>query len=223
MVAVSENPWGRSRNNMDNSASELIRKAVAGDSEALVELLRIHGPKARRVLAGRIPRCWQSVLHEDDIMQQTYADAAFGIGRFNSTSEGAFVNWLGTTATRNLRDALKMLEADKRGGQERHRVEGTGDQQSYVQLIDMLSSPDRSPSSQGAREEAVEKVKAALQQLPEDYRQAVTMYDLEQLPIAQVAAAMGRSEGAVFMLRARALQRLHEILGQTSDYLTGSS
>jgi DNA-directed RNA polymerase specialized sigma24 family protein len=39
------------------------------------------------------------------------------------------------------------------------------------------------------------------------------MFDLEGRPVQQIASALQRSEGAVYMLRARAHDRLREILG----------
>ena len=42
------------------------------------------------------------------------------------------------------------------------------------------------------------------------------MYDLMGKPVAEVAAALGRSEGAVYLLRVRAHRRLADILGAKS-------
>ena len=48
----------------------------------------------------------------------------------------------------------------------------------------------------------------------------IRLYDLEGRPIAEVAAEMGRSSGAVHMLRARAHDRLRELLGPESAFFT---
>jgi DNA-directed RNA polymerase specialized sigma24 family protein len=48
------------------------------------------------------------------------------------------------------------------------------------------------------------------------------MYDLEGRPVQEVAQALGRSPGAVYMLRARAHRRLSEIMGTASRYVTDS-
>ena len=60
---------------------------------------------------------------------------------------------------------------------------------------------------------------AALNTLPADYRTAVRLYDLEGRPVAEVAGTMGRSAGAVHMLRARAHERLRAFLGTPSKLL----
>ena len=55
-------------------------------------------------------------------------------------------------------------------------------------------------------------LKAAIDQLPKDYRRVVQLYDLDGLAAAEVARQMDRSDGAVYMLRARAVDRLRELL-----------
>ena len=60
----------------------------------------------------------------------------------------------------------------------------------------------------------------ALGSLPGDYEKVVRMYDLEGRPIGEVAAELGRSEGAVYMLRARAHDRLREQMGPASKFFT---
>jgi len=206
---------------MNSPNDDLLTRAVQGDQNALVALFRRYGMQARQGLAGRIPRCWQSVLSDDDVMQQTYADAAVAICRFDSRNEGSFAKWLALVARRNLRDAIKMLEAEKRGGN-RRRVEAKGDQ-SFVALWELLAARSSTPSRHVAGAEARAALKQAIEQLPEDYARVVVMYDLEGRAVNDVAESLNRSPGAVFMLRARAHQRLHEIMGRTSKYFANGS
>ncbi|HEY3242379.1 MAG TPA: sigma-70 family RNA polymerase sigma factor, partial [Phycisphaerae bacterium] len=61
---------------------------------------------------------------------------------------------------------------------------------------------------------------AAIGKLPADYAKVVRMYDLEGRSVAEVAAAVGRSEGAVYMLRSRAHDRLRELLASASRFMS---
>ncbi|MFE9656983.1 sigma-70 family RNA polymerase sigma factor [Micromonospora sp. NPDC006431] len=61
-----------------------------------------------------------------------------------------------------------------------------------------------------------EVVVGALRALPARQRAAVVFRYLEDLPIADVAAAMGCSEGAVKSHAARGLARLREVLAESS-------
>jgi RNA polymerase sigma factor (sigma-70 family) len=206
---------------MDPTPDEVFQKAVRGDRDALVSLLKRHGPGVRAGLNGSIPHRWRSLLSEDDVMQQTYADATAKIGRMVSDSDSSFAKWLRTVARRNLRDAVKALETDKRGG-DRNRVEAWSDDDSVAALLDIVAGTTTSPSRGAARNEQCADIRAAINKLPADYAKVVTLYDLEGRPPAEVAAALERSLGAMYMLRARAHERLHEILGRTSAFFSDS-
>ena len=155
-------------------------------------------------------------------MQQTYADAFGGLSRFVSDREPSFRRWLGLLARRNLTKAVRALEAEKRGGN-RRRVEASGSDPSFAALHELLASTGSTPSRRVAATEAKIALQDAIRQLPEDYARVVRMYDLEGRAVREVADAMERSPGAVFMLRARAHQLLHEIMGATGDFFSDSA
>lgn len=192
-------------------ADELLTKAVIeGDRDAISALLQRHGPEVRAKLAGRIASAYQSVLSADDVMQVTYLEAFLRIGSFELHESASFVPWLARIAENNLRDAIRGLEADKRPNP-RRQVCGDGDE-SAVALLDMLSGSVSTPSAQFVRNEAISILRSAVRELPADYRLVVERYDLADESIADVSRALGRSEGAVYMLRARAHDRLRELL-----------
>ena len=70
------------------------------------------------------------------------------------------------------------------------------------------------------KREHAQLVRAAIRELPEAYARVIELYDLECRPIEDVAAELQRSQGAVYMLRRRALERLHELLGPTGNFFT---
>ena len=207
---------------MSDRGPGLLSRAIDGDTDALTQLLEAHGPMLRAFLAGKIPAHLQSVLSEDDVVQQTYADAFLGIGSFVPQGDRSFTNWLVTLAERNLTDAIRMLHREKRGG-DRRRVEPAASEESLMALYELVGATTTTPSRLAARSEAKAAMNQAISRLPELYRQVVEMYDLQGRSVDEVAAALGRRPGAVFMLRARALRRLAEIMGSASDYLSGSA
>ncbi|UCE61329.1 MAG: sigma-70 family RNA polymerase sigma factor [Phycisphaerales bacterium] len=207
---------------MASSADDLLTRATDGDADALAILLERHGQAVRRTLEGKISARWQSVLSEDDVMQQTYADAFQDIGSFVPQGDGSFVAWLTKIANRNLLDGVKMLEREKRGGK-RRRVEARSSDGSYVALYELVGRTSSTPSQHAARDEAKDVLGEAIRKLPTAYREVVRLYDLDGQPVQNVADALGRSCGAVFMLRARAHAHLRELMGAASDYLSGSA
>lgn len=205
---------------MSGTETELLASALRGDRDALAALLEGHAARLRTALARKIPTRWQSILSADDVVQETFTDAFLDFQSFSPQGEGSFARWLAQLADHNLNDAIRMLSAEKRGGT-RRRAQTQRD--SAVALYELLGATSTTPSRCVARREAESAIRGAVRELPETYRKVVEMYDLQGRPISDVAAALGRSEGAVFMLRARAHRRLASFLGTPSRFLSGSA
>ncbi|MFO0974077.1 MAG: RNA polymerase sigma factor [Phycisphaerae bacterium] len=191
-------------------------RAVAGDEEALSQLLGQHGPAVRAQVSASMGAKWQSVLDADDVMQVTYLEAFLRIDRFQSRGEDAFPAWLAQIARNNLRDALDELSRLKRP-QPENRIIASGED-SAVALLDKIGCTTTTPSRHTGKREVQQAVEDAVDRLPEDYAAVIRMYDLQGQNAADVARAMGRTEGAVFMLRARAHDRLRESLGSATRW-----
>lgn len=203
---------------MPSPDDALLERAVAGDGEALATLLEQHGPQVRRSLEGKIPPRWQAVLSVDDVMQETYIDAFLDVGRFDPRSPEAFTAWLLTIARRNLVDALRMLDAEKRG-RNRRQAQPRPMQASLTLLYERIAGSRSTPSQHAAREEVVAALRRAVSDLPPAYRTVIELYDLDCRPVDDVAGLLQRSAGAVFMLRARAHRFLAQMLGTRSQYM----
>jgi RNA polymerase sigma-70 factor (ECF subfamily) len=194
----------------------LIDRAVAGNADALTDLLREHGPAVARRL--NISPAWQSMLDADDVMQVTYIEAFMQISRFDTSRGTPFSAWLERIAQNNLRDAVRGLSRQKQP-QPRDRVQVTaGD--SYDGLVEMLGATSATPSRAAGRQEILSMLDAAINRLPADYASVVRLYDLDGRPIAEVASTLNRSAGAVHMLRARAHDALRETLGRESMFFS---
>lgn len=208
---------------MSNPAPEpdsaLLTKATAGDRTAMTELLRRHGPTVRGRLSSKMSSVWQSALDPDDVMQVTYLEAFLRINTFVPRHEGSFLAWVSLIAENNLRDAIKELERQKRPNP-RMRVQAAANQDSYVALVEMLGATMTTPSINVARNEIKGALDAALDKLPADYAKVIRMYDLEGRDAAEVGKELGRSTGAVYMLLARAHDRLKDVLGTESQFFT---
>ena len=197
----------------------MLKQAVGGDTQALTALLEEYMPSVRQRLEGRIPPRWQSVLTIDDVVQQTSTDAFLGIGGFVERAEGSFRCWLLTIAENNLASALRMLAADKRGGN-RRRVELRTREDSLVSLGEQLGATSSTPSRRAVRNETCRAMIGALDQLTPAYRLVVQMYDLDAQPMEDVARTLGRTTGAAYMIRDRAHRRLRQLLGRESEYFS---
>lgn len=196
-----------------------IRAAVDGDVEAMTDLLNEYGPEVERSLS--IAREWRAVLEPADVMQVTYLEAFLQITRYDTQRSEPFRAWLQRIAENNLRDAIRGLQRQKRP-QPSNRLTLRAGSDSTTELYAQLGVTSTTPSEHITQEERDHRLQAALDALPEDYGRVVRLYDIQTLPIAEVAKQLGRSSGAVHMLRARAHDRLRQLLGPASGWF-GSS
>ena len=190
-------------------SDECVQRAIRGDNDALETLLRDVAPQVHARIAVRIRPIWQSVLDAEDILQVTYLEVFLRVRNFEPRGDGAFLAWVTRIAENNLLDAIRALKRAKRPPIER-RVRPTDDVS--VVLYEQVMRTSSTASRHLARNEALHALEQGLQNLPADYAQVVRRYHLDGVPVGEVAKELKRSEGAVYMLLARALDRLRELL-----------
>lgn len=197
---------------MSDSDEALVARAADGDRDALSELLQRFGPQVRERIAPKIGDEWRAAIDVEDVMQVTYLDAFLRIQRFTPKAGGTFLAWLTRVAENNIRDAIRELSRAKRLPP-RKRIVRRAAEESSVDLLDRLGCTTTTPSRHAAAAEVHAAVEAAVGRLPADYQYVLRAYELEGRSGSDVAESMGRSLGAVYMLRARALDELREGLG----------
>ncbi len=84
--------------------------------------------------------------------------------------------------------------------------------ESVGRLADRLVARGTSPSRRMIRAELRDRLKAALDRLPPRDREVLVMRHLEQMEIAEIAAVLGLTTGAVMTRHTRALARLRGLL-----------
>ena len=194
----------------------LVSRAVAGDKDALSDLLQQFGPDVEAALF--ISPKWQGALDAADVMQVTYLEAFTQIRDFDPARAAAFPGWLKRIAENNLRDAIRGLEAKKTPPPHLKLDAHGGD--SCLALFDVVTSGGDTPSQIVRRDEARDRLSQMLRCLPPDYERTIRLYDLEGRPIDEVAAELKRSAPAIYMLRSRAHDRLRQLLGSPSAFLS---
>lgn len=207
---------------MSLTDKELLAKAGTGDTDALSDLLGSVGPQVQAGLEGKIANHHQSAFDTADVMQVTYLEAFLRFLRFEPTGGiGSFVRWLERIAENNLLDAVRAIDREKRPPRSKKltRVQKDG---TYVTLLGNLTVTTGTPSREVAKSEANQLLEQALTKLPRDYERVVRELDLEGRSPGDAAESLGRSKGAVHMLRARAHDRLRELLGSPSKFFTDS-
>ena len=146
----------------------------------------------------------------DDLFQETLAQAIASASTFVYDGDARFLVWIGTIARRVVGDALNRQD------KKIHTVRIKRAQSTGVGVTDAeLPSSRRSPSSVVAGHERSARLMGAMNGLPEHYRKVIQLHKLEQRPLSEVAAKLGRSHGATCQLFQRALKQLREVMTES--------
>jgi RNA polymerase sigma-70 factor (ECF subfamily) len=149
-------------------------------------------------------------LDASDVVQQTLLEAHLARGQFRGT-DGEEAAWLRQILARNLANAVRDLLRDKRDVRLEQSLEAAIEESSR-RLEGWLAAEQSSPSERAARHEQGVRLAAALAELPEAQREALTLHHLEGRPLEEVARLVGRSREAVAGLIKRGLRQLRERL-----------
>ncbi|MEO8859064.1 MAG: RNA polymerase sigma factor RpoE [Burkholderiaceae bacterium] len=166
----------------------LVERAVAGDQHAF-ELLVIKYQRRIQRLIGRMVRDVDLV---EDIAQETFIRAYRALHQFRGDAQ--FYTWLYRIAVNTAKKALMELKHDPTVSESAFRS-GSDD--------DETSQPGNEPTAEDtpesllAAKEIAAVVNAAMEALPEDLRQAVTLREIEGLTYEEIAAVMNCPIGTV--------------------------
>lgn len=198
----------------DTNDDALIRSAIDGDSAALTILLTRVQPALRERIARQVPTDLQSTIGVDDIVQQALVGAFRDIRSFEPRGQRAFDRWVVTIALHALRNAIKAHRRKKRGGGKARQAGALNLDESLIDLFDQIAGPVGTASRSIARRESAGAIRSALAKLPDDYRTALWGVCVENRPVADVAAEMGRTVRAIHNLCHKGKLRLAELLGE---------
>lgn len=188
-------------------SSEALVRAASTDKQALEALLVRHLPSLQGWLRLRMGPALRSRETAEDLVQSVAREVLGELSAFEWRGEAAFRHWLYTRAQHKLQDRVKFVRAQKRDPA--REVQPEGDSRAVLDCYATLCTPSR----ELAAHEALGRIESAFDELPEDYREAITQYRICGLDYAEIAARMGRSEGAVRNLVYRGLSRLALRLG----------
>ena len=170
-----------------DSDALLVERTVAGDQKAF-ELLVIKYERRIQRLIGRMVRDVDLV---EDIAQETFIRAYRALAQFRGDAQ--FYTWLYRIA---VNTAKKFLMDLKRNPTVSENSFKTADDDETSPVENELTSPE-TPEAVLASKEIAEMVNAAMDALPEDLRQAITLREIEGLTYEEIADAMNCPIGTV--------------------------
>ncbi len=182
-----------------NATIHLLRRARAGDRDALERLFARYGPELLRFARGRLPRWARDVADTPDLVQDTLLQVFKHIDRFEDRGEGALRAYMRQALINRIRNELRR--ADRRPAGEALR-EATQDERP-------------SPLEEAIGNEALERYEAALTRLNDDDRELIIARVELGLSYSEIADATSRATAnAARMAVVRALVRLSEAMDE---------
>ncbi len=187
-----------------SSTFALLEKAKAGDSDALSRVFEQNRRRLTVLVHFKLGPRERQPAEAEDVVQEVYLRACQAIDRFEYRSPGSLMRWLSSIADHVLIDRARYRTRERRAGEDvRFRSESNP--------LGPEPLDTRTPSRLMAQEQAVERLLARLDALPEEYRRAILMAKIEGLSTAEIAEQLGKSREAVALLVFRAVKRFRAI------------
>jgi RNA polymerase sigma-70 factor (ECF subfamily) len=178
---------------MEPTDERLIQSALAGDDEAFAELVRRHKRKVFGI-AARFARHDQEL---DDVCQEIFIKAYRHLAKYRA--DAPFEHWLTRIAIRACCDLLRRTRPEREGR--------------YLPLEGI----DVTAAENGDARAAREWLAQALARLPAEDRLVITLLELVERSVREIAELTGWSEGNVKVRAHRARNKLKDILEATDE------
>ena len=188
----------------------LAQSASRGDRDALVQLLQRYLPELRAFIRLRTGPRLLAQETPDDLVQSVCREVLGNLDSFDYRSEQAFKSWLFLSALHKVQDKARYYAADKRNPE--HAWTPFDEAQTLSGYVSLLS-----PSRVAIAREDVAQLEAAFAELPDEYREVITLHRLLGLDHQAIADRMGRTVAASRVLLHRALARLGRLLAARSN------
>lgn len=188
----------------------LVERSVAGDQKAF-ELLVIKYQRRIQRLIGRMVRDVDLV---EDIAQETFIRAYRALAQFRGDAQ--FYTWLYRIAVNTAKKALMDMKRDPTVSENSFK---SADDDETSMLENELTSSE-TPDAVLASKEIAEMVNSAMDALPEELRQAITLREIEGLSYEEISEAMncpiGTVRSRIFRAREAISQRIKPLLENQS-------
>ena len=186
--------------------SQVVRRAMDGDSGAWAEMVRAHHKRVYGL-------CYRFTGHPadaEDMTQEVFLKVYTSLRSFDA-SRGSLQVWI-TAMTRNL-----LVDNFRRTKNRRltSSLDDGWDESGEVRPADRLTTKGPSQHEFAAGKELEKMVQEALKRVPADLREAVILRDLQDMDYKEIAQVVGIPEGTVKSRISRGRAELARLLERT--------
>lgn len=198
---------------MHGDSAELVTQASRGDVAAVDTLLLHHLPGLHAFVRLRMAPLVRAKESSSDIVQSVCRELLEGLAGFEWRGEPAFKAWLYTAALRKLTERQRHWLRDKRDAA-REVALADGDASRHELALQQAYRTFCTPSRVVAVREELAALEDAFAELPEHYREILTLARLTGASHRDIGEQLGMTENAVQQVVKRALVKLSGALRQ---------
>jgi RNA polymerase sigma-70 factor (ECF subfamily) len=177
-----------------------LSRFLAGDVLGFEQIVRYYGAMVFSLAARLV-----GPSDAEDVVQETFLRAYHGLAKFRG--ESSLKTWLYAIALNRARARMGTL-----GRLRAMFVPGRSREDDPFASLDDAADPAASPEENAVLKERRTRLRAAIRALPEEFRAAVLLRDLEGLSYEEVAEVLGIPIGTVRSRLARGRALLKEKL-----------
>ena len=168
----------------------LVDKARGGDGDAFGRLYDMHVDRVYRHIYYRV----SNTADAEDLTQQVFIRAWQAIGRYKRTAS-PFLAWLIKIGHNLVIDFYRSKKSE-----------------AHIDFDMVSTKPETDPEHVAEANFNRQEIRQAINKLKGDQQQVILMRFIEDFSYAEIAAALGKSEGSVRVILHRGLAKLKTIL-----------
>lgn len=197
---------------MDDNTRSLVGRALEQDAAAIDQLFARYRERLRAALRKLVGPKYRLLLADsEDATQDAILSALKRLHQFEYRGDGSFLAWLLKGAEYEIVRRIRSIETKKRSA-----PGGTVSLDAAEE--EFVPGKGATPSQLHDEAELAERIRAALQQLPDREREIIVLKRYLELDTPEICAEMGLpTEGAVRALLSRAQAHLAGLLARAQE------
>jgi RNA polymerase sigma factor (sigma-70 family) len=174
--------------------------------QRIAEAVKLEGARLRNFIRRRVP----DERDAEDILQEVFYELVEADRMMKPIEQ--LSGWLYRVARNRITDLFRKKRPEALANDPVTDTDGES-----LRLQDMLPSPDAGPEAAYARTVLIEELDAALNELPEEQRQAFVAHEIEGQSFKELAEATGGGVNTLILRKHRAVVHLRERLEAIYD------
>ena len=189
------------------TCERLLAAAKTGDSNAVDQLLTAISDSLQSAARHRLGSRLQPRVDTSDVVQQSLFDVCQSLSEFRGRTAAEWHAWTRNILHHNVANEIdRHLHAQKRTVTRTQSFDEEGTEPTAFEYA--LRQRQSSPPQQAQDNESRQSLEMAITDLPDSQQTAIRMRYIEDMPVAEIAHGMSRSNTAVAGLLKRGLKQL---------------